>query len=181
MEIKLLKDCKQGQKDEVVNMRPLFAMILIKKGLAVEVEPVFRLGDLCVGEIAKVEDYEDYQLFEDEKVSDIAFWLETKEFAVFIHHPPRFIKYVFAGGDFYHQLSTNKKYLGDNCINNIVIRKGEEVVNHTSVKLLCYMDEELQSRGWDENTELTLNQIKQFEKDLNNKYKYFIGATRYVR
>ena len=181
MEIRLLKSCMHGEKGDIIDMRPIFAKMLIKRGLAVKAESIFILSDLCFGEIAKVADFEDYQLYEGEQVSDIAFWLETKEYAVFIHHPPRFARNMFAGGDFYHQLSTGKKYLGDNCINNIVIRKGEEVVNHTSIKLLCFMDEELKSRGWDENTELTIDQIKQFEQDLNNKYKYFIGSTRYVR
>ena len=64
MEIKLLQDCKKGAKGQIIEMRPLFAHSLIKRGLAIKVEPVFRVGDLCFAELATVDNYEDYKLIE---------------------------------------------------------------------------------------------------------------------
>ena len=180
MEIKLLQDCKKGVKGQIIEMRPLFAHSLIRRGLAIKVEPVFRVGDLCFAELATVDNYEDYKLIEGE-VSDIGFWLQTFRYGVFKHYPPRFHKYVFVGGDYYQHISTNKKYLADNCLNNMKIKKGDLVINHQSVYNIADMDEELQSRGWTQDTELTLTQVRQFEQELNNKRNAYIGMTRYVR
>jgi len=180
MEIKLLQDCKKGDKGQIIEMRPFFARSLIKRGLAVEVEPVFRVGDLCFAEIAMVEASEDFKIIKGE-VSDIGFWLQTFKCGVFVHYPPRFHKYLFVGGDYYQHISTGKKYLGDNCLNNMAIKNGDLVVNHESVYNILDMEDELNARGWTQDTELTLSQIRQFEQDLNNKYNAYVGMTKYVR
>ncbi len=180
MEVRLLKYCRQGETGEIVNIRPFFAKSLIKRGLAEVCEPVFRVGELCLAEIGKVQASEDYTWRKDD-ISDIAFWMETGEFAIFVHFPPRFRKFIFVGGDYYYRVSDGERYSGDNCINNFKIKKDDIVVNHKSVQSICDMDEELRNRGWDKNTELTVPQIKKFEQELNEKYHYWIGATKYVR
>lgn len=180
MEIRLLKDCKQGQEGQVLNMRYLFAKSLIKRGLAEETEPLFRVGDLYFGEIARISDIEQFDLYKG-AVSDIGFWLDVVAYGVFEYIPAEFRRDKYKSGDFYFRVSNGRKYFAENCINNIYLEEDDAVINHQSLMFLTDMEDLLKEKGWNEDTELTWTQVRQLEKELHQKHLSYIRCTRYVR
>ena len=180
MRIKLLENCKKGTKGEVLEMRNYFANLLIKKGLAKEVEETFRIGDLCFGEIAYVQDIEIDEIKRGE-VSDISFWATPVSIGIFKYEKPQFFKSILMENDYYSLIASKRKFLSTKGFNNHKIRIGDYIVNSSSVRDMKHIEQDILSLGWTLDSELDKYEIYDLEKYLTKKYCIYKDMTLFLR
>lgn len=177
MKIRLLQDCGHGENGEVIEMRPMLAnMLRLRK----KAEAVYQIGELCFAEMSFVQ-FLDINKLLGEEVSDISFYLVPLSIGILIYRPATFYKGMISTFDHYKLIDTGKIYLSNKSFNNRKIEIGDIIVNASTVRKLTDIQGELDLRGWDENTYLSKNQIREFQEQLDEKYNLYRGTTRYER
>ena len=177
MKIRLLQDCKHGNNGEIIEMRPMLAnMLRLRK----KAEAVYRIGELCFGEMSYVQDLEINTLRSDE-VSDISFYLAPLSIGILKYYPATFYKGMVATFDYYKLIDDGKSYKSNKSFNNQKIERRDIVVNASTVRKFTDIQSELDLRGWDENTYLSKYEIREFQEQLDDKYNLYRGITRFER
>ncbi|MBQ3503054.1 MAG: hypothetical protein IJA72_05290 [Clostridia bacterium] len=177
MKIKLAKQFKFSQQS-TKEPKGLISKILAKNNTNIS---RYRLSDLYCGELCCVLDMEVNNYLE-EGASDITFCLQPLNIGIFTYKPAKFYKYMFVEGDYYTRIIQNKKLVSDNYQANIKIKPLDVIINsQTCSKLIDRFWQEIVECGYDVNSLLSVDEIETLEKRLNEKYKYYMNGTRFVR
>lgn len=173
MRVEFIKNCLKHNKGAQIEIRDLFARVLIKHGIAVEVEPTYKLADLCYASMYKVVDKQiNKQYSPDEPKGDIDFDTERVGYGIFQYQKPKYFDYMFDEGDCYTRISSGSRHVSERYAHNLKIKIGDVIVKYRSVcTMLEAFPDRLQKLGWTKDTVLTRTQISEFEKSINQKYK----------
>lgn len=172
MKIILLEDFGIVKQDKVINLPKLFAMALIKRGVAKEDKGQYLVGELCCRDLCVINDWEDTQYVQDTLEDGTSFYFQPKKIGIYVYRKPRSVDMMSDCYDKYMHIASGTTVKVEAPIK---MDKYDMIINHSAMySLVDNFAQDLQERGWDENTMLTSSQVRNFEHELNNKYKYFV-------
>ena len=161
MRVVLLEDFGVMKKEVDVHLPKLFAMALIKRGLAMEYRDEYLVGELCCKDLRLIDYWDKDQYVQDNIDDDTTFYFQPKKIGIYVYKKPKVAGLNNRAVDKYLHIASGRTVKVNTKQNN---EHYDMIIDYSSMySLVDNFAKDLQERGWDENTTLTSKQIKKFE------------------